>query len=124
MKILSIALFSILASNVSAATVNCKASSSSIFYGVSFDVSSSKIVSNVSSSTGSYGSLEIKQCNASSDKTTCTRTYVRNEDGKTVSHTVRIYVGNPLSTSYVERDLKLPGTTDVRGEILSYCDVK
>lgn len=125
MKILTITLFTILASNVSAATVFCKPSSSSILYGVRFDANS-KTVSNVSSSTGGYGSLELKQCQTTSDKrkTTCTRTYNRNEDGKAVTHTVRIFVGNPLSTSYVERGLKIPGTAEVRGEILNYCDVQ
>lgn len=124
MKILTIALLSILASNVSATTVNCKPSSNSMFYGVRFDVVS-KNISNVSSSTGGYGSLDLKECKASSDKTktSCTRTYIRNEDGKAVTHTVRIFVGNPLTSSYVERDLKIPGQTEIRGEILNYCDV-
>jgi hypothetical protein len=125
MKLLSTILFSLLTTYALAARVNCKPNSSAMFYSVYFETTAQKNVINVTSSTGGYGSLDLTDCKVSGDKkvTTCSRSYLRNEDGKRVSHTARIHVGNPLRTSYVERDLVIPGQATVRGEILNFCEV-
>ena len=124
MKIFSTILFSLMTTGALAATVNCKPNSSSMFYSVKFETTGSK-VRNVTSSTGGYGSLDLTDCKVSRDKkvTTCSRSYLRNEDGKKVSHTARIRLGNPLRTSLVERDLLIPGLATVRNEILNFCEV-
>jgi hypothetical protein len=125
MKLISTILFSIVTTGALAATVNCKPNSNSMFYSVKFETTMQKKVINVTSSTGGYGSLDLTECKVSRDKkvTTCSRSYFRNEDGKKVSHTARIHVGNPLRTSYVERDLVIPGQANVRSEILNFCEV-
>ena len=122
---LILSLMLALSANGFAATVNCKPNSNSMFYSVKFETTAQKKVINVTSSTGGYGSLDLKDCKVSRDKkvTTCSRSYLRNEDGKRVSHTARIHVGNPLRTSYVERDLVIPGQATVRSEILNFCEV-
>ncbi len=125
MKLFSTILFSLITTGALAATVNCKPNSSSMFYSVKFETTAQNKIINVTSSTGGYGSLDLTDCKVSRDKkvTTCSRSYLRNEDGKRVSHTARIHVGNPLRTSYVERDLIIPGQTTVQGEILNFCEV-
>jgi len=96
-----------------------------MFYSVKFETTAQNKIINVTSSTGGYGSLDLTDCKVSRDKkvTTCSRSFLRNEDGKRVSHTARIHMGNPLRTSYVERDLIIPGQTTVQGEILNICEV-
>ncbi len=121
-------IFSILLSmstSAFAATVICKPDSGSAFYSVKFETTAQNKIINVSSSTGGYGSLDLTECKTSSDKkiTTCSRSYLRNEDRKPVSHTARIYLGHPLRTSYVERDLSIPGQREIKGEILNFCEV-
>ena len=123
MKFFAVVLLGLVTTNLFAANVNCKPSSNAMFYGVQFQTNG-KNASGVLSSTGGYGALGLDQCRVSGTKTTCTKTYLRNEDKKPVTHTVRIYVGNPLRTSYVERDLIIPGQTPIKGEILNYCDVR
>ena len=125
MKFLSLIAFSFISTSALAATVNCKPNSSSMFYSVKFETTAQNKIINVTSSTGGYGSLDLTDCKVSRDKkvTTCSRSFLRNEDGKRVSHTARIHMGNPLRTSYVERDLIIPGQTTVQGEILNICEV-
>ncbi len=124
MKKLSALLFTMMATSALAATVECKLNSSGFLYSVRFETTAQNKVINVTSSTGGYGSLDLTECKTSRlNNTTCSRSYLRNEDGKRVTHTARIYLGSPLRTSYVERDLIIPGQAEIKGEILNYCEV-
>jgi hypothetical protein len=108
------------------AKVSCMTDPTNIMSpGVRFQVAEQERVIKVESSVGGYGSLELNECrNSRSGRvTSCTRSYIRHEDREMVTHTVRIYLGSPLSTSYVERDLNIPGLTKVRGEVFTNCVV-
>ncbi len=125
MKTISTLLISLIASSAFAATIDCKPSAGGLFYSVRFETTAQNKIINVTSSTGGYSSLDLTECKTSTNNkiTTCTRSYLRNEDRKRVTHTVRINLGSPLRASYVERDLIIPGQIEIKGEILNYCEV-
>ena len=100
----------------------CSLDSAQTFYGVRLDIDKKGKVENVSSGNGGYGMLDLACKSSTQTKiSSCTRTYIRNENKVAVTHNVRIYLRQDLEISHIERDIKDPGGLEVKNELLSFC---